>query len=802
MRRIAVVAFLLLTCALRAGTGTVSGTITDAENKPVEFAIVTLLSDKDSSLVKGDVTTADGAFSLEQLEAGNYHLEVSFTGFKTKTINGITLAEGQALSVPAIALEAVEQLEGVTIVASQPLYTQKPGMLVMNVENSPVKMSGTAWELLKSAPGVFIDQNGNISLKGKAGVRVYIDGKNTFLSGEQLQNYLQAMPAISVVKVEIISNPSAKYDAEGNAGIINIVTQKGSRQGFNGSVYGGSTRGELTRTFCGFNFNYGRPKYNLYGKYDFGAPWRREQHHVYKSITYEGITTDFDQLTVFTLRPFVHVARLGVDFTPNETTRWGLRVDGDRDVENIWTDNLSILSSSDSSPAVYLNQRNRLRGRFMSTGSGIYLTKQLDTTGKEISASADYLRYYDRTNETYIVGLLDPAGNPIGSTLHQRSESNNDITIYVGQVDYTQPIGKYKLETGLKSSYVKTANELIFEIQQGDEWMYDTTRSNVFTYIEQINAGYINGSTSLGKWEIMGGLRAEHTISDGISPTMQQQVKRNYLELFPSVFLTHVINTKNVISYSVSRRINRPNYSDLNPFLFYLDQYTYKAGNPFLQPEIAWNADINYSYNDFLFLNGSLSRRTSGMTDISRQEDSTGIIYQTMVNLNTVDVAYFGVSVSNNFFKWWVNESNVSVTYSQYRSTLYGVEFTNGNATFNADATETFLLKGGYKLQLSGWYQGRNVYGIFVFHPMGGVDAALTKSFFNNTLQCSINFRDIFHTNTFDLHVDFNDQDIRVHHIPDSQTVTARVRYNFGNSKAARKSEFKSGADDLKDRAG
>lgn len=797
--RLLLLSLLIKTVVLSAAN--VTGTLRDVEGKPLEFAVVTLLSANDSSLVKGAVTDAGGSFSLDNVTDGNYFLDVSLTGYKLKSVSGITIA-GQDISTGIITLETAEQLDGVTITATQPLYTQKPGMLVMNVENSPVKMSGTAWELLKTAPGVFIDQNGNISLKGKTGVRVYVDGKNTFLSGEQLQNYLQSMPAITVVKIEIISNPSAKYDAEGNAGIINIVTQKGSRQGFNGSVYGGSTQGQLTRTFCGFNFNYGRPKYNIYGKYDFGTPQRIEDHYVYKSITYEGVTTHFDQRTVFTLRPVVNTARIGVDFTPNATTTWGVRVDGERDAENIRTNNVSILTESDSNSTLYLNQQNRLRGRFMSGGSGVYLRKTLDTNGREISTSFDYLRYYDRTKETYTVGLIDRGGNPISTPLYQRSASNNDISIYVGQADFTQPLGKYKLETGIKGSYVKTANELVFEIQDGNEWLYDTTRSNVFTYIEKISAAYVNGSVSYKKWEIMAGLRAEQTNSDGVSPTMQQQVKRSYLEFFPSVFATNVLNDKNSITYSVSRRINRPNYGELNPFLFYLDQYTYKAGNPFLQPEIAWNADINYAYNNFLFLNGSLSRRTSGMTSISRQEDSTGIIYQTMVNLNTVDMAYFGVSVSNNFFRWWVNESNASITWSQYTSNLYGIAFTNGNATFNADVTETFLLKGGYKLQVSGWYQGRNVYGIFVFHPFGGVDAALTKSFFHNTLQCSINFRDIFHTNTMNLHVDFNDQDIRVHHVPDSQTVTARVRYSFGNSKAARKPEFQSGADDLKNRAG
>jgi iron complex outermembrane recepter protein len=783
--------------------GTVSGKIITAEQKPVEFAVVTLLKASDSSLVKGALTNSEGKFTLEDLPAGEFFISASCAGYTKKQELPFELGENQAITVADIMLEAVKEMAEVAIVASQPLFVQKPGMLVMNVENSPVRLSGTAYDLVKAAPGVFIDQNGNISLKGKSGVRVYIDGKNLYLAGEQLQNYLLTIPAQDIVRVEIITNPSAKYDAEGNAGIINLVTQKGSRQGLNASVYGGGALGKLPRSFAGVNFNYGKPKYNIYGKYDFGTPWRIEDHQIRKSVTYEGLTSYYTQRTLITFNPYVHVLRFGVDFTPRPKTTWGIRLDGSRDAENISTDNHSVITQPDSGTTTLLNQVNRLHGRFNNAGAGAYLKHEFDSSGAELSFAANWLLYYDRTNETYDLVFTDGNNNPIGAPLFQRSKSGSDIGIYVFQADYAQPFAKkYKLETGLKTSYVKTANELVFELEENGSWIYDSTRSNTFTYIEQISAAYVNGSASFDRWEIMAGLRGEYTISDGNSPTMDQEVRLGYFELFPSAFITWKANRANAFGLSLTRRINRPDYQSLNPFLFYIDQFTYKAGNPFLQSEIAWNAEVTYSYNNFLFLSAGYSRTTEAMTDISRQVDSTGIIYQTTVNLDTVLSMYAGATVSYDIAKWWTMDVNFNTAYARYRSDLYGASLDNHKVSFSADASETFLLKDGWKIQVSGFYRSKMYYGMFLFQPMGGVDMAVSKNFLANKLQCSVGFRDIFHTQILNLDVNFDQQDIHVHHISDSQVVTVRMRYNFGNAKAARKSEFKNGADDLQERAG
>lgn len=780
---------------------TITGKITDEEKKPVEFAVVALLNAADSSLVKGAITGTDGSFAIENISAGKYLVSASMTGYaKTWTAP----FEAQApIALPDIVLPATKEMQEVAIVSAQPLLVQKAGMLIMNVENSPVRITGTAFDLIGKAPGVVIDQNGNITLKGKAGVNVYLDGKNTYLSGEQLKNYLQNIPAQSVVRIEIITNPSAKYDAQGNSGIINIITQKGSRQGFNGALYVNGGAGELFRTNDGVSFNYGKPKYNIYGKYDFGRSSRLERHHIDKSVPYEGRTTYFRQSTLMYMRPFSHTLRFGIDFTPNENTSWGVQVNGMRHNANIDTDNYSEIIQPDSGNFQSLNQVNHLRGKFTNGGAGVFFRSQLDTTGTEISASADYLVYYDRTKETYDLQFMDGFGNNSGELLRQRSRSGSDIDIYVGQVDFTKPIGKkFKLETGLKGSYVENSSDIAFEIENNSVWENDSTRTNLFIYKEQISAAYLNTTTTFGKTEIMAGLRSERTFSDGFSPTTGQELKRSYTEFFPSLFITQPIGEKHSLNFSVSRRINRPPYETLNPFLFYLDQFTYKAGNPFLQPEFTWIGEIAYSYDNFIFINGNYSRTLESMTDVSLQVDSTGIIYQTTVNLNSLEMAYLEAAITQNITNWWINEANISATYARYRSELGGSSFDHHKTTLNVYANETFVLAKDWKIQVSGWYQSAMYYGFFYFKPMGGVDLAISKNFFKNKLQCSLNATDIFHTQRLGIISKFDTQDILVNHIPDSRSVVLRLRYSFGNAKAARKTQFKSSADDLKNRAG
>lgn len=794
-----------LLCFVISGNSAVNvrGKVTDQEKKPVEFAVITLLSSADSSLVKGAISASDGTFVLENIQPGNYLATYSFTGFEKVWKGPFEIADGADFSLPDAELLPSKQMDEVTIRAAMPLFQQKPGKLVMNVESSPIRIAGTAWDLLSKCPGVFIDQNSNITMKGRQGVQVYIDDRPTYLGGDGLKNYLQGIPAADIANVELIYNPSARYDAEGTAGIINLVTKKGARQGLNASARLGYGYGFRPKYYSGFNFNYAKEKYNIYGSITENRRYTVDQTYIDRYVPYNGDTTLFSQNSYTYSNSPVNIARFGIDFTPKEKISFGFRTEGFYAPEKDLGENSTLISGGGSDSTLNLKQTNYINENSANGGGSIYYKQQFDSLGKELSLSSDYLRFANRNNQKYNLHFYDQSGMESINPSFQRSDSKTDIEIFVLKADYTHPFNeKYKLETGVKSSYVKTDNALNFELLQNSQWENDTTRTNQFIYTEQINAAYINGSASFKKVEIMAGLRAEQTISDGNSPTTGQELKRKYLQFFPSVFVTHKINDKNTISYTYARRINRPDYENLNPFVYFLDQYTYQTGNPFLQPEIANEGDITYTYLDAAYLTVGFSKTTDAMQDVTQQIDSTGVTFQTTKNFNNIEGAYAAIGIPVPIGSWFLMENNISYSAMRFQTDLFGTPIDNKTSFVNLSTNVTFTLKHDWKIQAWSWYQSGFTYGIFKIKSQSGTGCSFSKGMLNNKLQLSLSFYDIFRKNGNRVTVNFQNQNVKLRTVPESPQLNFMLRYNFGNSKAAKKSQFQSGADDLKDRTG
>ncbi|HET6992515.1 MAG TPA: outer membrane beta-barrel protein [Bacteroidia bacterium] len=781
----------------------ISGRIIDQDKKPVPYAVVTLLKAEDSTLVKGLIADDAGNFSFDNVNAGKYLIAVSFTGF-SKTFQGpFDLAADQKLVLPDITLLPAKDLEAVDIVSMQPLYVQKPDMIIMNVENSPVRIIGTAWDLISTAPGVVVDQNGKVTLRGKSGVLIYVDNKNTFLGGDQLMNYLQGISAADVVSIQIIPNPPAKYDAQGSGGIINIITRKGSQQGLNGSVRAGYGQAFYSKFDGGLNFNYAKEKFNIYGKYDTGNPEYLERAYINRNVTYNGITTNFNQHSSTIGISHSNNAKLGVDFYAKHNITWGARVDGSFNNGNENAVNSTLISQAANDTTSELYQKNSNKSRFKNGAVNLYYDQKIDTNGRELSGSIDLINYQNDDLQNFNLNYFDQAGNIFAPSENQRSDALSTISILVGQVDYAHPFRKkYKLETGLKSSYVQTSNDLKFDVLNNQIWENDTTRSNKFIYTEQINAAYANGYATFGKWQFEAGLRVEQTLSEGNSPTTGQDLKNSYIQLFPSVFILDQLNKKNALNFTYARRVNRPGYENLNPFIFYLDKYTYEEGNPFLQPEISNNMDLTYSFMDALFVTTGIGRTKNAMTDVTNQVDSTGIGYKTTVNLNNVDNAYFGISSPIPIGNALMIELELNEAYNKFASNLYNTNFVNKSWMFNGSTTITLTLPHTLKFQVWAWYQSPGTYGIFHMLAKEGCGASISKTFLHKQLSVNLVANDIFHTTGMRSTINFQGQDVYLKFEPETPRVSLRVRYSFGNNKATRKAQDKSGADDLKNRTG
>ncbi len=788
--------------ASRMGT-TIQGRILDAEQKPVEFVVVTLLHAADSSLVKTAMSSAEGRFLMDNIDTGSYFISAMQMGTGKLMHGPFVIAVGQAeLQLPDLNLVPFStETNEVEIVAQVPLLTMKPGMLVMNVESSPVRMSGTALDLVKKAPGVAVDQNGNISLRGKSGVQIYIDGKPTYLAQDQLNQLLQTMPATDVSYVEIITNPSSKYDAEGNTGIINIVTKKGARMGANGNVRVGAGYGFVPKVNAGINFNYGMEKGNFYSRYTIGRYQGKDFIDIDRNVGWNDTTTRFEQNSIFEDESYDHNGRIGYDYTPNERITLGIQANGSWTDSEEFTDNTTALSLVGLDTGLRLLQKNTGWGAFRNGGVGVNYKQVLDSTGREFTGSADYIMYSSYGRKNYETHFKNESDFEFAAPFFQRDKTNTDIAIWVGKVDYTHPFSKkWKLESGIKSSLVKTNNELDFDVLQQSEWVDDVSRTNTFIYKEQINAVYSQVSAELGKFQVQGGLRLEQTNSDGYSPTLNQQVKRSYMQLFPTLFVTHNINEKHQLSYSLSRRVNRPDYGALNPFIFYLDQYTYKKGNPFLRPELAINAEVTHSFMQFVFTTLSYSRTTNAMHDVTQQIDSIGATFQTTINMNVIENVSFSLVFPIPIQKWWMAENVFVAYYNHYTSVLFDQPLNIQNYAWYAQSTHSLSLPKDFKLEVSGYFQSRLVYGIFEIRNKGGVSLGVDKSFFKNKLSLSLSATDLFYTEINRVDITFGTQDVNLVDRNETRTIWLRARYQFGNDKAARRTQFQSGADDLKGR--
>ncbi|CAN5385173.1 outer membrane beta-barrel family protein [soil metagenome] len=779
------------------------GHIMDIKQNPVPFAVVSLLKAEDSSLVKGMITDDLGNFSFEYVKSGKYLLEINASGFSKTTEGPFDVNADEKKIIPDIVLTASKELEDVEIAAVMPLFTQRADMLIMNIENSPVRIIGTAWDLLSTVPGVVVDQNSGITLKGKSGVMIYIDGRNTFLSGDQLQSYLQGISAADIIRIEIISNPSAKYDAQGSGGILNLITRKGSQQGFNGSVRAGYGQAVYSKFDGGLNFNYAKEKYNIYGKYNAADRQYLQRAYINRNITYNTITSNYNQHSNTVGNPFGQNAKLGVDFYAKHDITWGISLAGAKELDKSNAINSTIISETGNDSTNELLQKNKVTDDFNNGALNFYFKQQYDTNGRELSASVDAIKYKTQNNQNFDLNYLDMHGVQTSSSELQRSDALSDINIFVGQIDYSHPLNKkYKLETGIKSSYVETSNDLIFDLFNNNIWENDTTRSNKFIYKETVNAGYLTGYADWGKLQIMAGLRAEQTISDGNSPTTGDHLKNSYVQLFPSVFILQKLAKNHALNLTYARRVNRPGYNSLNPFISYLDKYTYEQGNPFLQPEISNNLELAYSFMEALYVTVGAGRTNHAMTDVTNQVDSTGIGYKTTVNLNTVDNAYFGISTPIPIGNWFLAQIDLGEGYTRYNSVLFDSTYDHSSWSFSANSTFSFSLKKNFKIQTWAWYQAPGTYGIFQTKSKFGSGISISKNFFEKSLMTSIAVYDIFNTSGMRASINYQNQDVYIEFRPETPRVQFRVSYSFGNKKAQRKAEEKSGAEDLQNRTG
>ncbi|HLL43275.1 MAG TPA: outer membrane beta-barrel family protein, partial [Segetibacter sp.] len=696
--------------AFSQNTYMVSGTVKDNKGNALAHVTISLLKAKDSTLVKSEISNTAGKFEMQIPAQQTYLLLYTMVGYQNKYSNIFSLNKNY--NVITTLQASSKKLEDVSVTARRPLIEIKADKTVFNVEGSINAQGSNALELLQKSPGMRVDNNDNISMKGKTGVKIYIDGKMTQLDTKSLAAYLRSINSNDIEAIEMISNPSAKYDASGNAGIVNIRLKKNKKYGTNGSVNAGFVQGVTPKGNGSLNLNYRDKLINLFGNAGMDIGNYHNTLDIYRIQN----DTIFDQRSQMVNRNKSFNVKAGMDYFINAKNTIGFMVNGNVSNGNWNNDSRTAISYKPSGNYVKtLNATNSVPGERTNFNGNINY-RYADTSGTEINFDGDYGLFRSEGRSYQPNYYSDASGNPLYSIIN-RNNTPIDIDIYTAKVDAEKTKWKGKLGFGLKTSYVKTQNAFEFFTDENNIPVKNMQRSNRFKYIENVNAAYVNYNRPLGKKLTMQtGFRVEQTNSEGdlIRDDGIQQadnnIKRHYLDLFPSAAFTYNLNQKNTLNLTYSRRIDRPSYQDLNPFENKLDELTYEKGNAFLRPQYTDNVEFSHTFMGTITTTVGYSHVKDYRAQFIDTTNKNATFVQQR-NLATQQIYSFSVGSALPLAKWWSGYDNFYANYQKFDG-----QFANQNIDlkifgYGGYLQSAFTLGHDYTAEINGWLNGPGLDG-------------------------------------------------------------------------------------------
>lgn len=776
----------------------IDGLVKDGNQNPVDYATVSLIRVADSVSVKKVMTDEEGRFSFKNIPGSEYQVSVNQIGHRKYLSEKLKVDENQPVQhLKAVTLSPdSKQLKEVNITVQKPAIERKGDKLIVNVENSSVSAGSTALEVLQRAPGVSLDKDDNVALKGRQGVLIMIDGKPTYLSSADLANMLRNMQSNEIESIEIINNPSARYEAEGKSGIINIKLKKNKNYGTNGTFTLGAGYSSKRKSNTGITLNNRNEKMNIFGNYNYNN--NKGEHDMTIDRVNAGQTSSaiFNQTANSDRYWYNNNFKVGADLFLNKNNTIGALMTG---YINQWSEahrNGTLIRSMQGSLDSSLLSQNDSRSNYNNLSYNLNFKSVLDTTGREFTVDLDYANNNSKSRMLYDNVYAYASGSQSVSE-QLRNLTPSEINIYAIKTDYAHPLTKsFKLETGFKFSWVKTDNDYQANRFENQAWANDPLRSNHFVYNESVRAGYVNLRKEFKNLNIQIGVRAEHTESKGNLITTSQVVERDYLDFFPSAAINHTFNENNSMGLTYSRRITRPAYSDLNPFEYFLDRYTYNQGNPFLNPEYTNTFELSYTL--FKKYNASLSytKTTDVMTQVLLPDPEKSALYQTNANLAEQLSYAFNVSAPVTFTKWWNSNTNLTIFNNHFTSPdLNGQVLDNKQTAFQLFHSENFTLNSSTSVEVSGNYQSKLIYGTFMIQPQYALDFGMNKSLMAKKVNLKLAVSDIFKTRGGKISSAYPGLDYKVRQSYDSRTVRLTLSYKFGNNELKESRKRSTGLD-------
>jgi len=764
----------------------VNGKVIDSSGVAVPFVYIGLANSSDTALIKITIADEKGNYSIEAEKAGTFRLIVSAVGFEKYFSAPFVLSAGHwAYKAPDIILKSeAHLLNSIQVVSQRPFMEQKIDRTVYNIQNSIISSGNNVLDILGKLPGVMVDNSEAISVRGKSGVLIMIDGKTNYLSAQDAATYLKSLEASQVDKIEVITNPSSKYDAAGNA-IINIILKKDKNLGLNATVVSSYRQDFYGTGYGGIDVNYRMKKINFFGNGYYSSTGffhDINQTNTFNLSATPEILTDDEHIT---FRGNGISGKIGADYAPNDKQTLGFSIEGENEEAN----------------RVYTTQSNSYNGNVLpdssvSTLGGKYDTYtyrdynlnykfKIDSSGRELDANADYVTVVinQTINETsYYYDSLGRYMRPPNSI---QSSPPYNTGIKVINTDYTQPLGKYqKLEMGLKYSSVTNNNNNQFWNVVNGAYILDSSKSNHFILTEQLAAGYLNYSRKLNnKLDVEIGLRGEETLDKGTYVNSDSIFYKKYFNLFPTAFFNWKVDSNQSINISYSRRIDRPGFFSLDPYVFYVSPYFYDLGNPLLQPEFSNNIEVTHLFKTFLSTGIGYTYSTNVFTSVSLQNTVTHITYMIPVNMSNGAIFNILCSATIPVTKRITSITSLNGYHNQYSNSASSGGFNVSGYSWTINSTNSINLGKKWSAEIVLNYNSQSNYGYWLYKPVYILDAGVKKNFAHDSGTITLNFSDLFWSNKTVATEIYQNENIQTTDYRDSRGARVTLSWKLGKSQ-------------------
>lgn len=788
---------LLLTCCFVLSTAvaqtkaSLTIAVVNSNQRPVSHATVELL-EKDSSLVKVALSDSTGTVHFAHIRATPYLLLVHSVGYAA-SLQLIDASQKQSFSVQLVAQNSM--LSDVTISTRKRFIELHPDKTVVNIEAGIANVGTTVLEALEKLPGVTVDDAGNISYKGRTGVLVMLNGKPTYLTGSELATFLSGLSSNDISQVELMDNPPAKYDAAGNAGIINIKTKKNTQRGFNGIVNTSYGQGFYPKSNNNLSLNFRSGRWNAFASY--GVSYNGYFTRIYALRTYfeadgKTVASLLEQPSFLSGNFLAHTLRTGVDYELSKRSLVSLTLSGNHFHRHGSSNNSAYWKrpAGHIDSLIFTTSTNSTNWKH---AGGSFHFRHNFTANRELTADVDVLNYAIKNQQFFENRSILPG------TYVEASNANipTGITIFSTKTDYAEQLKSVKIEAGWKMSNISTDNDAVYYFRDAGSWRNDWGRSNHFLYKENIHAFYGTAQTKIRKWSLQGGLRFEATAYDahqlGNALVKDSSFSRTYNSLFPSVFVSYEKDSAHTFSFRSSRRIDRPPFQKLNPFLFIINKYTFQRGNPYYRPQYTLNFEVSHLYKNLLITGISYSCTDDYFSQIF-PIDSNGIVLYTEGNLGRLQNLGLSLGVQLAPTQWWNLSFQTVINRKKMEGTI-GRSLVANITQYSINLANQFRFGSGWNGELNGFYNSRSQQDIQeVVDPAGQLSLGVSRSLWSNRATIKLAVRDIFYTNWMKGLTQFNNATEYFKLSRDSRVGTLQFTWRFGQLyKSSKRSEGAAG---------